>query len=126
MSVPSSNLLAQALGVIQPVPFVLVKDTGRTLNSVGIWVTEYDTDPVEIYGSIQAVQRSLYNQLGLDMQKNYITIYASADLMDVSRDRAGDRVHWDGKQWQVLSQMPWKAIDGWVSVLAVDIGWIPV
>jgi hypothetical protein len=72
-------------------------------------------------GSIQAVNKQVYQNLGLDYQKNYIAIFVSADLIDLGRNQSGSIVEWQGKAWQLTTETDWFKIDGWVKVLAVEV-----
>ena len=76
---------------------------------------------MQLHGSIQATARSVYQEYGLDFQKQYVTVFVSADLIDISRSTSGDQIEWNGRRWQLISDMPWFPIDGWLSVLAVEV-----
>jgi len=119
--IPSSNLLNQAFSVIGKFPFKWFADSGRTLNAIGEWETDF-AEPVELMGSIQAVNRSVYQAYGLDFQKNYVQIFVSTDLIDLSRDFTGDQIEWQNRRFQLTSNFDWFGIDGWVQVMAIDLG----
>lgn len=120
MIVPGSNLLAQALGVIAPQGVSIQRWTGRAKNANGDWVTSYAA-PVTIAGSLQAVSRTLYVQLGLDMAKNYVMLYTTEPVKIIERDGSGDRVTYGGKLYQGESAVDWRAQDGWGSYLFVEV-----
>lgn len=119
--IPGGNLLAAAFGMIASQPFDYEPFVGRTLNSIGIYENSYSSR-VTLAGSIQAVARNVYQLYGLDFQKNYVTVFVSHNVLDISRNTAGDRVYWNGRVFQIVSQTDWYNIDGWVSLLAVDLG----
>lgn len=120
MIVPSSNLLNLAFSAVAKQPFEYLQDGGRTLNSVGLYDTTF-LPPKTLYGSIQAVSRNVYQERGLDFQKQYISIYVSQDVFDMARDVTGDQVIWNGHRYQLTSETAWYGIDGWLSVIAVQI-----
>jgi hypothetical protein len=120
MIVPSSDLLGLAFSVIASTPFKYFAYRGRSLNEIGLYVSEY-FDPIMLHGSIQAVSRSVYQERGLDFQKQYIEIWVEQGVFDISRDTSGDQVEWMSRRYQLTSESNWFAIDGWVSVLAVQI-----
>lgn len=122
--IPGSNILALALTVITPTPVVILPFASRALNTIGQWVTTYG-DAVTIMGSVQAVPRSVYKQLGLDWQKSYIAIYSVSLMQDLTRGTSGDLVQWNGRQYEIQSKNDWRPIDGWSGILAVDVGPIP-
>lgn len=95
--------------------------SNRHLNEVRQWVTGYSA-PTDLTASVQMVPRSKYVQYGLEMQRNYVKIYASAELLDLRRDASGDQFIWGNRLYQVESQNTWRLQDGWATCLAVDIG----
>lgn len=120
MLVPGSNLLAQALTVIAKQPFNYYANTGRTTSTNGQLVATYAM-PVAVQGSWQAVPRSLFYFLGLDLQKNYANVYVPQSILDVSRNKSGDQFEFQGHRYQVESITPWYGIDGWVQCLCVMV-----
>jgi hypothetical protein len=90
-------------------------------NAARQWVPTFAA-PITLQASIQAVQRSKYESLGLDFQKNYIKIFAAANLINLARDSAGDRIVYGGRLYQMTNTNQWFAQDGWASCIAVDTG----
>ena len=76
---------------------------------------------VPLTDSIQAVPRTLYVALGLDLDRYYITIYTDNPLLVVERDESGDQIEFEGDRYQLLSNTDWSPIDGWQGVLAVRL-----
>lgn len=118
--IPGSNLFRQAIRLIAPMEIQYLKFLGRTQNQVRVWVSNY-APAVPIWASVQAVQRSSYNALGLDFQKNYIKIFADVDVVDLQRDSAGDQYIYNSKIYQIEDQTSWFVMDGWASVMAVEV-----
>ncbi|MEJ2767553.1 phage collar protein [Mycetohabitans sp. B46] len=117
---PGSNLLSLALSVIGKQRVEYYRFLGRETNDVGIDVNRY-APPVPLYGSVQAVDRNLYQYLGLDFQKRYIRLYACAQLQDVARDRSSDQIEFASQRYQLLSDADWFNINGWDGALCVQI-----
>lgn len=117
---PGSDLLSDALEVIDPTEIGHRKFEGRILNDYGLYVSTFEAE-VTLEASVQAVPRSAYKQFGLDFQRNYLSAFVSADVLDLQRDVAGDRFIIKGKLFQVVSEVPWFEIDGWVNVTVVQI-----
>lgn len=120
MSVPGSNLLRLAMGPIRRQTLQHRAFTGRTINSVGDYVSTFAA-PVDITGSMQPVNRALYQQLGLNLAKNYSMLYTEANVMPTERDREGDYVDFGGRVWQCESDQDWRAVDGWRKFLCVEV-----
>jgi hypothetical protein len=107
--------------LIRFVPVLYIKDAGRTLNEAKMWVTSYQK-PFKIPMSVQRVPRNKYIQFNLELQREYVMLYASMDMLDIDRDVSGDRLIWNGKVHQLESQNTWFIQDGWAKSLAVDLG----
>lgn len=120
MMVPGSNLLSMALSAIQPQTIAHHAWTGRTVDDAGEYVTAY-ADPVDIEGSMQAVNKKLYQTLGLNLAKNYAQLYTSANVRPTSRDRSGDLMEYASRWWLAESDMDWSAQDGWRKLLCVEV-----
>lgn len=120
MSVPGSNLLNKALSVISRQSFQYLAFASRTPNAIGQDVTTYAT-PVTASGSVQPVPRSLFYNLGLDLQKNYFNFFLAKNVIDIARDVSGDQFVFNGRLFQCLSKTDWYMIDGWDQVLTVEI-----
>jgi len=114
------NHLAYAKQLIPLQTISYTPFSARTLNNVGLEVNTYGTAQ-SIKASVQAVQRSMYEDLGLDFQKKYVTIYLESKLVDVDRGTAGDRFTYNGETYQVESNLDWYSVDGWTSLMAAKI-----
>jgi len=120
MNIPGANLLGMAMRVVAPQSLQHRAFISRTENSAGDTVSTFAA-AVTITGSMQAVNRNLYQQLGLSLTKNYSTLYTQANVQPTQRDREGDTVAYGGKTWQAESDMNWNAADGWRKLLCVEI-----
>jgi len=119
--IPGSNLLKKAARVIRFQGVNYYKYGQRSQNPNRVWVTVF-AQPVIIAMSVQRVPRNKYIELGLDLQRNYIDLFASLDLVDIQRDATGDQVVWGGRLYQIESQGTWFDQDGWAKATAVDVG----
>lgn len=120
MIVPGSDLLGAAFNLIGRQTLTLKTVTGRTENSLGLFVNTYATSTIQ--GSWQPVQKTLYQQLGLDLSKSYFTLHVPTAVVPTGRGTAGDVVEYAGRQYQVESDTDWYGLDGWRAILCVDIG----
>jgi hypothetical protein len=118
--IPGANLLSMALTIIQPATVQYYAFISRALNAAGVYITTFDA-PVPIQGSLQPIPRSLYADMGLDFNRNYAMLYADTPVGDVTRNRTGDQIGFDGRRWQVESANDWQAVDGWSGVLCVEV-----
>lgn len=117
---PGMNLYQMATQVIGKSAYTFFAEVSRTLDSRGAWVTSY-AQGVPLADSIQAVSRSLYEKLGLELSKYYVMIYTDNPLLVVERDTSGDQIEFNGDRYQLLSESDWSPQDGWRGVLAVRL-----
>jgi hypothetical protein len=120
MTVPGSNLLNMAMGLIGAQAVGWRKYLGKVTNAAGFDVITW-AEAVTVYGSFQPVSDAMVQQLGLDMTKNYATFFASENFGEVDRDKTGDRLVYAGKTYQIESKTPWHSQDGWDYVLCVEV-----
>lgn len=118
--VPGSNLLEDAFEAIETMEVLVHHQGQRTKNAVGQYIGAYEP-PVPFEGSVQAVNRSAYLQLGLDFNKTYVTIYLCADVHNFRRNTSGDKVSVGSKNYEIVSDLDWFDIDGWVGLLCVEL-----
>jgi len=116
--IPGSNLLKKALRIIAKQKVQYYKFTGRTTNSMGKDLPSY-ADPVTIAGSLQPVDRALYEKFGLDLQKTYYNFYVPVQVFGIQRGISGDKLVFLGNEYQCESVNDWYGIDGWVVVLCI-------
>jgi len=111
----------EAFGSIDPVQFMYYPFLSRTLNTARQWITTYST-PYMVWGSVQAVNRTKYNEYGLDFQKDYIKILVPINAIDLDRDTSGDQFAWNGFMYQIVDDTDWFAMDGWARCMGAKIG----
>lgn len=117
---PGSNILNQALTVISQQTFQYLAFTANTLTSIGTKVPAY-ASPVTAAGSVQPVPKRLYQQYGLDLQKNYWNFFLPQSVIDIGRDVSSDKFTYNNAIYQCISLTPWYGVDGWVEVLTVIV-----
>lgn len=118
--IPGANILGMALTLIGRQSFDYYAFKARRQNEVGQDIALYAPRQT-LSGSVQPVPRSLYQENGLDFDRNYINFYVQKSVLDVARDVSGDQIVFSGDRYQCVSKTPWFAQDGWVGVLAVQI-----
>ena len=121
MGIPGQNILNMALQIISKQTVQYYQFLSRSLNAVGQDVAIY-ANVVNLVGSWQPVPRQLYDQYGLDLQKDYFVFYTSNNVLDITRDISGDQLGYSGRRYQVESNTDWYQLDGWKGILCVDLG----
>ena len=121
--IPGSDLLTLAMSVLGSSSVDYYAFSSRTPNIAGIDVTNYLPAVTYDQGSVQAIARQNYQRLGLDYNKRYIIWYIpDVDAVDLARDVSGDVIETLGRRWELVGAQDWLQIDGWRSLMAVDIG----
>lgn len=118
--IPGSNILGMALRAIRPQVMQHRAFTGRTENAAGDTVATFAA-PGEIRGSIQPVDKRLYQELGLNLAKNYSTLYVFGAVVPTARDRDGDLVLFNGLTWQCESDRDWSGVGEYRKILCVEV-----
>lgn len=113
-----NNLLNQAFNMIPPQEFVFYKFSGKSINAMGVMQNTYSMG-IMCKGSIQAVDQALYEQLGLDAQKEYRQVWSSQKMIGLDKQATPDRLYFEDAYWNVVRDTPWHAMDGWCNVLVV-------
>ena len=119
--IPGINVLAIAFGAIGQQSVQHLVATGRTQNAVGAWVTSYAA-PVTLSVSWQPVDAKKYEQLGLDMSKEYHNIWLKSPVIGIQRGKSPDRFIEGGRLHEVIDVKDWYGQDGWSEVMVIDIG----
>ena len=120
MSLLRSNLLKKALRLIPGETYQYIKYLGEEVNAMGIKVPAY-SEPVIIKGSVQSPENSLYEQMGLSLEKNYKIFYGSTDIRGNETQPQPDKFIYDGRTFETVKNSNWFNYDGWCGVLAVEI-----
>lgn len=121
MSVPGVNVLGLALSVLAPQMVNFYAWTGNTTSASGKEVPTYAAG-VKRRGSLQPVNRSNIQQMGLEMSKSYMTFFGPGTVRTLERDGAPDAFGYGGRRYNALSLVDWQTQDGWTAALCVDVG----
>lgn len=120
MSTNNRNLLKVALKMLPKQNFFYLKYLGCEVNSFGVAVPRY-AEPLLVNGCIQAVDASLYQELNLNMDKNYRLVFSSLDFRGNESQEQPDRFFYDNKYWEIIKLSPWFEFNGWNSALIVEV-----
>ena len=112
------NLLGLALSVQKKQTISYEKFNGSVENDLGEDVPSYD-EAVNLIGSFQPVSQDLYLQNGFDLKKKYFVFYTSNNVFGVDRDTSGDKITFNGGDYQALDKANWFYYDGFVGVTLV-------
>ena len=100
--------------------FEFYKFKGSTLDEFGRDIPEYFT-PVTYTGSIQAVPNKMYEQLGLQLDKNYMTVFCPQLMQSLAEQTQSDIIVYDNKKFQIIENKNWFNQNGYTKILMVEI-----
>lgn len=113
------NILEAALSLVPAVVFRYrsfksdaVDEYGQKRATYSAWVS--------CRGMVAPVQRSAYEDMGLDFTKNYINAWGSIPLYTVSDHNQPDQILWNGRLWNITAVNEWNQYNGWANVTAVQ------
>jgi hypothetical protein len=108
-----------AMRIIPRVQFQVKKFVSQEISDIGFVVSTYD-EPVTVWGCVQAVDNSAYQQLGLEFGKNYISVWAEIAMLGIDKKEVADQIIYDSKTFNVVKSTDWINYNGWSSVIAVE------
>ena len=117
------NLLEEVLPIINNViepttgTFQFRSMTGETINEIGTPIPSW-SEWTTCQGTVQPVNRSRYEALGLDWSKKYVNAWGSCHMTTVDDARQPDQILWRGMLWNVTAVDQWDPHNGWVHVTA--------
>lgn len=100
--------------------FKFYKFKGSTLDELGRDIPEY-FDPASYTGSIQAVPNRIYEQLGLELDKNYKTIFCPELMRSLAESTQSDIIEYDGKKYQIIENKNYYETNGWTKALVAEL-----
>lgn len=100
--------------------FTFYKWLGSTVDEMGRDVPNYD-EAITLTGSVQAVPNKMYEQLGLDFNKNYKTVFCSALIQSIAENIQPDRIIYDGRTYDVVENKNWYETNGYTKILIVEV-----
>lgn len=115
-----TNLLQRALKLIPGESYTYYQYQGETIDAMGRKIPSY-AEGKTIIGSVQSPENSLYQQMGLSLEKNYKIFYGSDDIKGNALQPQPDKFEYNGATFEVVKNANWFIYDGWCGVLAVEI-----
>lgn len=93
---------------------------GTTTDAMGRDIPDY-LDPITLGASVQAVSNKTYQELGLDLNKNYKTIWAEHPLFSIAERKQPDKIVYDNLIFQIVENRKWSETNGYTRALIVQI-----
>ena len=100
--------------------FTFLKYLGTTIDDMGRDIPQFD-EPKTLTGSIQAVSNEMYEQLGLDLNKNYKIVFSSTLMKSLAEDIQPDRIIYNNRTFELVENKNWYDTNGWTKALVVEL-----
>lgn len=100
--------------------FTFLKYKGTTIDEMGRDVPEFE-EPVTLLGCIQPISNKMYEQLGLDLDKHYKTVFSSALMKSIAESIQPDRIIYQGLTYELVENKNWYETNGWTKAIMVEL-----
>lgn len=100
--------------------FLYYKYLSNSINEIGLEVPVYD-EPISYTGSVQAVSNKMYEQMGLDLDKNYKIVYCPQLVKTLAEQDQPDRIFYNGGWYDVVENQNWYETNGFTKFIMVEI-----
>lgn len=115
---PIAMAATSILGCNKTFQYYRYKET--IVDNMGRDVPQY-ADPKPVTGSVQAVSNKMYEQLGLDLNKNYKIIYSPELIQSIAEKIQPDRIIYDNRTFEVVENKNWYETNGYTKILIVEL-----
>lgn len=90
------------------------------IDDMGRDVPAFD-NPKPYTGSVQPVPNRLYEQLGLDLDKNYKIIYSPQLMKSLAEEIQPDRIVYENRTFEIVENKNWYETNGYTKILMVEL-----
>lgn len=112
------NLLIEASSVIPFEEFEYIEFDDNVINEMGIKQPTYK-EPIKLKGSIQPINSNLYQQLNLDLQKEYYTVWTTQKINTTIDKEYNDMIKYNDNIYTVVKITNWDNYNKWTEITAV-------
>lgn len=100
--------------------FQFYKYSKTTVDDMGRDVPEFEA-PIPQTGSVQAISNKMYEQMGLNLDNNYIVVYSSALIQSIAEKIQPDRIVYQNRTFEVVEDKNWYTTNGYTKALMVEL-----
>ena len=83
-------------------------------------VPEFEA-PKTLTGSIQPVSNKMREQLGLDLNENYETVFCPALMQSLAKKLQPDRIIYENRTYEIVVDKDWYDTNGWTKALIIEL-----
>lgn len=96
------------------------EQTETEINELGFEVPVISFQ-AEYTGSIQAVSNKMFEQMGLDLNKNYKLVYCPQLVQSLAEKDVTGQVLYNNRTWDVIENQNWWETNGFTKFIMVEI-----
>lgn len=100
--------------------FQYLKYMRTEIDDMGRDVPEFE-EPKTYTGSVQPVPNRLYEQFGLDLDKNYKTIFSPQLMKSLAEEIQPDRIVYQQRTFEIVENKNWYETNGYTKILMVEL-----
>ena len=117
---PVAMAATSILGCNKQFEYYPINEAQTTINEIGNEIVTLP-EPVTYTGSIQPVSNKLYEQLGLDLTKNYKVVYCPQLLLSLAEQTATGKIKYDGRTFDIIENKNWWETNGYTRCVICEI-----
>ena len=108
------------LGCNKTFTYIEYSDTETYVNDIGyeIPVISFQADYT---GSVQAVSNKMYEQMGLDLTKNYKLVYCPQFVKGLAEKDVTGTILYNDSTWDIVETQTWWETNGFTKFIMVEI-----
>lgn len=109
------------LGCNKEFTYIEYSDSAETIiDSLGYEVPQ-EAIRANYIGSVQAVSNKMYEQLGLDLNKNYKLVYCPQFVKSLAEKDVAGSILYNGSTWDIVETQCWWETNGFTKFIMVEI-----
>lgn len=107
------------LGCNKTFTYIEYDDSKTEINDIGYEVPaiKFQADYI---GSVQAVSNKMYEQMGLDLNKNYKLVYCPELILSLAEKEITGRVIYNDRTWDIIENQNWWETNGFTKFIMVE------
>lgn len=107
------------LGCNKEFTYIEYDDAETAINDIGVEVPAVKFQKTYT-GSVQAVSNKMYEQMGLDLSKNYKLIYCPELVQSMAEKEIPGKVLYDNRTWDIIENQNWFETNGFTKFIMCE------
>lgn len=116
---PVAMAATAILGCNKTFVYTEYSDAETIINEIGVEVPKIDFQKT-YEGSIQPVSNKMYEQMGLDLSKNYRVVYCPELMQSMAEKQNTGNIIYDGRTWDIIENQNWWDTNGFTKCIICE------